>query len=58
MEDETRLKEQINSFVWENGPGSMTLDQAEELALKIFRLFLDAREFVHGASLPLRENSP
>lgn len=43
MDDENALKVEINSFVWMHAPGHMTLEKADEMACKIFELFLAAR---------------
>lgn len=37
-EDSGILKEMINQFVWQNGPGDMTLDQAENIAIEIHKM--------------------
>ena len=38
MDDECTLKERINQFVWANAPGTLTLDDAEEIAVEIHQL--------------------
>lgn len=43
MDDTEQLKITINTFVWMNAPGGMTLDAADSLASEIYRLFEDAR---------------
>lgn len=44
VDDENNLKVQINAFVWMHAPGDMRLDKADELACKIFELFLESRQ--------------
>jgi hypothetical protein len=44
VDDENNLKIEINTFVWGHAPGDMRLDKADELACKIFELFLEARQ--------------
>ena len=38
------LKVEINNFVWMYAPKSMTLDEADDLSLKIYDLFMDRRK--------------
>lgn len=51
--DETQLKLQINTFVWQNAPDAMPLGEAEKLAVSIFELLSAARklygEQIHNA---------
>jgi hypothetical protein len=44
VNDEDSLKIEINTFVWTHAPDEMTLGKADEMACKIFELFLQARE--------------
>jgi len=37
-DEEETLKLEINNLIWMNGNGKMTLEEAEELAVKIFKL--------------------
>jgi len=45
MQDDeiTELKIRINSFIFENGPGTMTLEQAERAACILLEAFLEAQ---------------
>ncbi len=38
------IKLEINNLIWMHGPASMTLIEAEEMACKIYELFLEAQE--------------
>lgn len=42
--DEEQLKVLVNTFVWSNAPASMPLGKADEMAVKIFELMLEARK--------------
>ena len=52
VDDENGLKIDINTFVWMHAPGALTLERADELACKIFCLFLEARKSVIPATPP------
>lgn len=43
MNDEEKLKEHINNFVWQHAPAEMRLHEAETLAICVFDLFTAAR---------------
>lgn len=43
VDDENDLKVEINTFVWGHAPDAMPLGKADELACKIFELFIAAR---------------
>lgn len=40
-EKEVEIKRTINNLVWENGRGTMTLNQAETLASEVFYRLLE-----------------
>jgi len=44
MNDEENLKVEINTFVWMHAPKEMTLGAADDMACKIFQMFMEARE--------------
>jgi hypothetical protein len=44
MNDENQLKVEINTFVWSHAPDAMPLGKADEMACKIFELFIAARQ--------------
>jgi len=35
----TELKQAINQFIWEHGPGEMTLEQADAVAVTLLGVF-------------------
>ncbi len=39
---DSNLKVKINTFVWENAPGQWTLDRADDVACKMFKVFRHA----------------
>ena len=49
VSDENDLKCEINTFIWSHAPSTMPLGKADELACKIFELFVAARA-EHGSS--------
>jgi len=37
--EQAELKRSINNFIWEQAPGNMTLNRAEEIAVMLFDAF-------------------
>jgi hypothetical protein len=45
LEDlDCNLKTEINNFIWMHAPESMTLGEADDMSMKIYGLFTDAKK--------------
>lgn len=44
VDDDNALKVEINTFIWMHAPSDMPLGKADELACKVFELFIEARK--------------